>query len=135
MWKILVTANPDYSHVRWDHEWPESVTKKMRKDKQASSSVADKISTITSEHITSISDSSSDDSCEIMHQQEVTEDDCGKTKEKVTEEKHVELSDLLKMSAVQMACVDSMELHRHLRTVDAVTANRMHPNNKRKIIR
>uniref|UniRef100_A0A336M7E5 CSON011506 protein n=1 Tax=Culicoides sonorensis TaxID=179676 RepID=A0A336M7E5_CULSO len=49
--------------------------------------------------------------------------------------KHVELSDLLKMSAVQMANIDSVELHRHLMVVDSVTANRMHPNNKRKIIR
>lgn len=76
----------------------------------------------------SIRDSSSDDdTCDFKHQP--------RDEQTVTEEKHVELSDLLKMSAVQMASVESMELHRHLKVVDSVTANRMHPNNKRKIIR
>lgn len=117
-----MTSKSEYSHVRWEHEWPESAAKKMRKDKP-SSSVKDKTSTI--------SDSSSDDSCDFEHQPVTVNTD----EEKVTEGKHVDLSDLLKMSAVQMASVDSVELHRHLKVVDAVTANRMHPNNKRKIIR
>lgn len=51
------------------------------------------------------------------------------TKEKLSTE------DVLKLTALEMAKFESCVLHKHLAIVDPAYANRMHPNNKRKIIR
>ncbi|XP_058443692.1 tRNA dimethylallyltransferase [Malaya genurostris] len=46
-----------------------------------------------------------------------------------------EVDEVLRMTTEQMEQLDSEPLHRVLRRVDPVTADRLHPNNKRKIIR
>ncbi|XP_063703837.1 tRNA dimethylallyltransferase [Culicoides brevitarsis] len=129
LWKILVTSKPEYENVRWDHEWPESVAKKQR--------TADKTSASKDGDSDSSADySNSDNEVKQERKNDAATAAAKSGEEQVTaEEKHVELSDLLKMNAVEMAKYESRELHRHLAVVDAVTANRLHPNNKRKIIR
>lgn len=42
---------------------------------------------------------------------------------------------ILEMTATQMTAIPSTILHEHLKKVDPNSANRLHPNNQRKIIR
>lgn len=50
-------------------------------------------------------------------------------------EKQTSTDDILKMTVLEMDKIESNELHMHLAIHDPTSANRIHPNNKRKIIR
>lgn len=50
-------------------------------------------------------------------------------------ESEVSLEEVLQMNLPELELQDSLTLHKHLKSVDPDSANRLHPNNKRKIVR
>lgn len=50
-------------------------------------------------------------------------------------ESEISLEEVLQMNLPELELQDSLILHKHLKTVDPDSANRLHPNNKRKIVR
>lgn len=102
LWKILVTTDPKYKHVRW------STTKDLDSSDDDSESCLELTAPLAKSYVSD---------------------------KKVDIESMMKTEDVLKLTALEMDDVDSQELHRHLNILDPVTAKRMHPNNKRKIIR
>lgn len=122
LWKILVTSKSEYNSVRWpidDAQANESTSRKKFKGVEEMHK-GDELSSVSS--LSDTSDSSDEN---------ITE----KKDNNLEMIKEIELSDLLKMNALQMENVESNELHKHLKTVDSFAANRLHPNNRRKVIR
>lgn len=50
-------------------------------------------------------------------------------------ESEISLEEVLQMNLSELEQQDSLILHKYLKIVDPDSANRLHPNNKRKIVR
>lgn len=107
LWKVLVTSQAQYKHVKWTTDNPES-----NEDDETGAPAATEPQTKDSADQPTTSG--------------------GKDEARI---ENITLEHLLKMSALEMVNVAEVELHRHLKDVDPATAVRLHPNNRRKVIR
>ncbi|XP_058820922.1 tRNA dimethylallyltransferase [Topomyia yanbarensis] len=78
---------------------------------------------------------SEDDRGDVVVAVKVAEDELKANEEMAAAAAAVEVDKVLLMTTEQMEQLESAPLHRVLRRIDPVTADRLHPNNKRKIIR